>query len=274
VTLARVRARALNGVSATLVDVEVDISGGLPACHIVGLAEAAVRESRDRVRAAIINAGFEFPQRRITINLAPADLPKDGGRFDLAIAIGILLATEQLPESIANQCEFIGELSLDGTLRGVSGALPSASACAADNRQLVLPADSAEEASLDTSCTVFGVNSLPQVVAFLREEQTLEPTTVALGEYACVDQSPDLRDVQGQFQARRALELAAAGGHNLLMVGPPGSGKSMLAQRLAGLLPPLDRQTALEAAAVQSVARGGFDSRDWLKRPFRAPHHT
>lgn len=272
-TLAKVRARALNGVSATLVDVEVDISGGLPACHIVGLPETAVKESRDRVRSAIINAGFEFPQRRITINLAPADLPKDGGRFDLPIAVGILLATEQLPIALADTCEFAGELSLDGSLRSVSGALPCASACAGDGFSLVLPAACASEAALDHSCTVYAVNSLAEVVAFLREEVQLKPAEPnelpASNRYLL-----DLEDVQGQFQARRALEIAAAGGHNMLMVGPPGSGKSMLAQRLPGILPVLDRKTALEVAGVHSVAKGGFDSEQWLQRPFQAPHHT
>jgi len=273
VTLAKVRARALNGVSATLVDVEVDISGGLPACHIVGLPETAVKESRDRVRSAIINAGFEFPQRRITINLAPADLPKDGGRFDLPIAVGILLATEQLPERLAQKCEFAGELSLDGSLRAVSGALPCASACARDGFSIVLPAQSAPEAALDSTCTVYAVNNLAEVVAFLRDELVLEPVApIEIPETP--ETSLDLADVQGQFQARRALEIAAAGGHNLLMVGPPGSGKSMLAQRLPGIMPPLDQQTALEVAGVHSVAKGGFDSLHWRKRPFQAPHHT
>lgn len=272
-TLAKVRTRALSGVSATLVDVEVDISGGLPACHIVGLPETAVKESRDRVRSAIINAGFEFPQRRITINLAPADLPKDGGRFDLPIAVGILIATEQLPIALADTCEFAGELSLDGSLRAVSGALPCASACAGDGYSMVLPEACACEAALDHSCTVYAVNSLAEVVAFLRKEVQLQP--VELNELPASDQSLlDLEDVQGQFQARRALEIAAAGGHNMLMVGPPGSGKSMLAQRLPGILPALDRKTALEVAGVHSVAKGGFDSERWLQRPFQAPHHT
>lgn len=272
-TLAKVRTRALSGVSATLVDVEVDISGGLPACHIVGLPETAVKESRDRVRSAIINAGFEFPQRRITINLAPADLPKDGGRFDLPIAVGILLATEQLPIALADTCEFAGELSLDGSLRAVSGALPCASACAGDGYCMVLPASCASEAALDHSCTVYAVNSLAEVVAFLRGEVLLKPAEP--NELPASDQALlDLEDVQGQFQARRALEIAAAGGHNMLMVGPPGSGKSMLAQRLPGILPTLDRKTALEVAGVHSVAKGGFDSEQWLRRPFQAPHHT
>jgi len=273
VTLAKVRARALSGVTATLVDVEVDISGGLPACHIVGLPEAAVKESRDRVRSAIINAGFDFPQRRITINLAPADLPKDGGRFDLPIAVGILLATEQLPTGRASQCEFAGELSLDGSLRAISGALPTASACARDSFQMVLPAACAEEAALDENCTVLAVQSLAEVVAYLREESNIEPTQVERAAHP-TEALIDLCDVQGQFQARRALEIAAAGGHNLLMVGPPGSGKSMLAQRLPGILPPLDQQTALEVAAVHSVAKGYFDSKNWQQRPFQAPHHT
>ncbi|MGB0865995.1 MAG: YifB family Mg chelatase-like AAA ATPase [Granulosicoccaceae bacterium] len=272
-TIAKVRARALSGVSATLVEVEVDISGGLPACHIVGLPETAVKESRDRVRSAIINAGFDFPQRRITINLAPADLPKDGGRFDLPIAIGILLASEQLPNDRAAQCEFAGELSLDGSLRSVSGALPCASACAADGHSLVLPDACAAEAALDQSCIVYGLSSLSDVVSYLRAELEVSPAT-STEPSDSVLKLLDLCDVQGQFQARRALEIAAGGEHNLLMVGPPGSGKSMLAQRLPGILPPLDQQTALEVAAVHSVARGGFDSRRWRQRPFQAPHHT
>ncbi len=272
-TLARVRARALAGVTATLVEVEVDISGGLPACNIVGLPEAAVKESRDRVRSAIINAGFEYPQRRITINLAPADVPKDGGRFDLPIAVGILLATEQLPPERAESCEFAGELSLDGSLRVVSGALPTASACALAKRQLVLPLGCAAEAALDTRCVVLGAQSLAEVVLHLRGVQDLPVANPSLG-LDTANAGADLRDVQGQLQARRALEIAAAGGHNLLMVGPPGSGKSMLAQRLPSIMPPLDHQTALEVAAVHSVANGRFDSQLWRRRPFQAPHHT
>lgn len=272
-TLAKVRARALSGVTATLVDVEVDISGGLPACHIVGLPEAAVKESRDRVRSAINNAGFEFPQRHITINLAPADVPKDGGRFDLSIAVGILIATEQLPTRIADQCEFAGELSLDGTLRAISGALPTAIACGSSGHQLILPSGCAEEAALDTRCTVLGAGSLTEVVAYLRGERELQTVVASCSEEA-IEPLLDLRDVQGQFQARRALEIAAAGGHNMLMVGPPGSGKSMLAQRLPGILPPLEQEAALEVAAVHSVAKGSFDSRQWQRRPFQAPHHT
>lgn len=273
-SIAKVRARALSGVLATSVEVEVDISGGLPACHIVGLPEAAVKESRDRVRSAILNAGFDFPQRRITINLAPADLPKEGGRFDLPIAVGILLASEQLPPETAARCEFAGELSLDGSLRAVAGALPCASACAADGYALVLPAACAAEAALDEACTVYGLASLDEAVRFLRDE--LEPAlaTPAAQPDGGARESLDLADVQGQFQARRALEIAAAGEHNLLMVGPPGSGKSMLAQRLPGILPPLDRRGALEVAAVHSVAKGGFDSTRWRQRPFQAPHHT
>jgi len=209
-SLARVHTRAIVGVEAPPVAVEVDISGGLPSFNLVGLPETAVRESRDRVRAALLNAGFEFPQRRITVSLAPADLPKEGGRFDLPIALGVLAASSQLPAEGLDTCEFAGELALSGELRAVTGALP-----------------------LD----------------------------------------PDLADVSGQHHARRAVEIAAAGGHNLLFVGPPGSGKSMLASRLPGLLPRLDTETALESAAVHSVSVG-FDPTHWSRPPFRHPHHT
>ncbi|MEM6988230.1 MAG: YifB family Mg chelatase-like AAA ATPase, partial [Pseudomonadota bacterium] len=269
--LARVHARALVGVEARPVSVEVDIAGGLPAFNLVGLPETAVRESRDRVRSAIQNAGFEFPQRRITVSLAPADLPKEGSRFDLPIALGLLAASGQIPNQVLSNREFAGELSLGGELRDVPGALPATLAATDKNRTIVLPRACAAEAALVAGADIRISDSLIGVVKWLRgldELASAEPVATASPRF------PDMQDVLGQHLARRAIELAAAGGHNLLMVGPPGSGKSMLASRLPGLLPPLDTPTALASAAVQSVSRAGFDPASWAAPPFRCPHHT
>ncbi len=271
-TLATVHTRALAGVDATPVQVEVHLSGGLPQLNIVGLPETAVKESKDRVRAALINAGFDFPPRRITVNLAPADLPKEGGRYDLPIAIGILAASGQVPlEPLAGH-EFIGELSLAGELRPVRGALPSALAARDAGRRLVLPAENGAEAALACGDAALAGASLIAVCRHLCAEEPLgavqpQPSSSAID-------APDLLDVRGQFHAKRALEVAAAGGHNLLFVGPPGTGKSMLAARLPGILPPMSEREALQAAAVASVGRDGFDPASWGRRPFRAPHHT
>ncbi|WP_444903628.1 YifB family Mg chelatase-like AAA ATPase [Microbulbifer sp. CnH-101-E] len=259
--------RAQLGVNAPLVTVETHLANGLPAFHIVGLPEAAVRESRDRVRSALINSHFEFPQRRITVNLAPADLPKDGGRYDLAIAIGILAASGQVPSEPLESYEFIGELALTGGIRQVSGALPAAIASAAAQRLLIVPKENGSEAALAGS-EIANANSLLEVCAELhgreklpRAEQQLEPV---------ITHTADLADVRGQLKARRALEVAAAGGHNLLFYGPPGTGKTMLASRLPGILPPLTSRESIEVAAVYSSAGLPHQSH----RPFRAPHHS
>lgn len=269
--LALVHGRARAGVSAPAVAVEVHLAGGLPRLSIVGLPEAAVREAKDRVRAAIHCAQFEFPQRRITINLAPADLPKHGGRFDLPIALGILAASGQIPLHSLRDIEFIGELGLTGELRAVEAALPAALAAAADGRRLVVPAANAGEAALASGAEVFGARTLLEVCAMLDGRKALPAAAPAPAEPRPV---PDMRDVRGQLQARRALEIAAAGEHHLLLCGPPGCGKTLLASRLPGLLPPMQETEALEAAAVASAAGRGIDAARWRERPFRAPHHT
>jgi len=270
-SLALVHSRARAGVDAPPVRVEVHLSGGLPCTQIVGLPEAAVRESRDRVRAAILCAQFEFPARRITINLAPADLPKDGGRFDLPIALGILAASGQIDRQALAAHEFIGELALTGELRGVDGALPAAIAAARERRTLVVAPDNADEAALARQATVKVARTLLEVCAGLAGEKTLPDAQVSTCDPAPL---PDLADVRGHAQARRALEIAAAGGHHLLLVGSPGCSKTLLASRLPGILPEASEAEALETAAIASAGRHGVDPTRWRQRPYRAPHHT
>lgn len=272
-SLAILLARAGVGVAAPRVTVEVQLSGGLPGFSIVGLAEAEVKESRDRVRAAIINSGYEFPVRKVTVNLAPADLPKEGGRFDLAIALGILAAHGQLPNQHLDQFEFYGELALSGDLRAIRGLLPAVLKGVRAGRSVIVPSASATEAGLLQSDQVWHAPSLLAVCAHLRGAQALErcPSEPATCEPTL---GPDLSDVRGQHTARRALEIAAAGAHNILFVGPPGTGKSMLAQRFPGIMPPLTASEALENAAIASVSAHGVDIARWRERPFRAPHHT
>lgn len=270
-SLACIYSRSQDGVDAPLVTCEVHLSGGLPGTTIVGLPETAVKEARDRVRAAILNARFDYPQGRVTVNLAPADLPKHGGRFDLPIALGILAASGQIPQAALAAHEFIGELALSGELRGVRGVLPAVLSAARDDRRMVVPQHNAAEAALVRDAEVLSATSLLQVCAHLCGEQSLPvvPATTQTG--FDVPSSEDMRDVRGQQQARRALEVAAAGGHNLLFVGPPGTGKTMLASRLPGILPALEEEEALELAAVRSVAGVDMDFRLWKQRAFRAP---
>ena len=270
-SVAVLHSRALAGVHAPRVAVEVHIAGGLPGIHLVGLPDTEVREARDRVRAAMQNAQFEFPQRKVTVNLAPADLPKESGRYDLPIALGILAATGQIPSKALDDYEFAGELALTGELRAVRGALAMALSVQRDGRAFVLPSASAAEAAMVKGATVYGAGSLLAVCAHLTARAPLSAAVAALPPSPA--SGPDLADVRGQPHAKRALEVAAAGAHSLLLMGPPGTGKSMLAHRLPSLLPPLSDEEALEVAAVASIA-GKFSPRRWGERPFRAPHHT
>lgn len=271
-SLAVVYSRAAVGISAPLVSVETHLANGLPALSIVGLPETEVKESKDRVRAALLNTRFDFPSRRITINLAPADLPKEGGRFDLAIALGILAASQQIPTADLEQYEFLGELALSGQLRPVRGVLPAAIQAARSGRILVLPAENAPEAALVSEARILPIHHILELCAHLHGQQRLD-FFQAKARANGVKQ-PDLAEVKGQQHAKRALEIAAAGGHSLLMIGPPGTGKTMLASRLPGILPPMNEAEALETAALYSISSHGFDLKHWKQRPFRQPHHT
>jgi magnesium chelatase family protein len=282
-SLAIVHSRALDGLNAPEVTVEVHLANGLPCFTLVGLADTEVKEARERVRAALSNSGLEFPfNKRITVNLAPADLPKESGRFDLPIALGILAAMGHIDARHLADLEFAGELSLGGELRPVRGALPMALALRRRvqggllKRGLVLPQASASEAALVSGVPLFEARHLMDVVqSLVADEAARVPLKSAQADAMTLAPAtgPDLRDVKGQSAAKRALEVAAAGNHSLLMVGPPGTGKSMLAQRFAGLLPPLTQDEALESAAVLSLA-GRFETSGWRQRVFRSPHHT
>lgn len=270
-SLAHIFTRAQLGIEAPLITVETHLSNGLPGFTIVGLPETAVKESRDRVRSALINSHFDFPQRKITVNLAPADLPKEGGRYDLAIALGILAASEQIPNDRLHNYEFVGELALSGDLRSVKGCIPAALASANEQRALVLPKDNAEEAAFCKQAEIFSAKNLLSVCAHLHQREQLGKP--ALPELQTVNYARDMAEVKGQAYAKRALEIAATGGHNILLYGPPGTGKSMLASRLPGILPPLEETESIELAAVRSITREHI-SENWQLRPFRSPHHT
>ena len=272
-SLAIVYSRAGVGVSAPLVTIEVHVSNGLPGLSIVGLPEASVKESKDRVRGAIINSNFEFPAKRIIINLAPADLPKEGGRFDLPIAIGILIASGQLESQNIESFEMLGELALSGALRDVNGVLPVAVQTRKTGRKLLLPQGNAAEASLVCNKELVAAESLLTVCQYLSGQKPLA-FYQGTKTNSKTTKHPDMRDVKGQYQARRAMEIAAAGGHSILMMGSPGTGKTMLASRLPGILPEMSEAEAAEAAAVQSISTHGFEPQNWQQRAFRAPHHT
>lgn len=269
--LAQIKSRALSGIKAIEVDVQVHLSKGLPCMSIVGLPEKAVKESRDRVRSALITSGFDFPARKIIINLAPADIPKEGGRFDLAIAIGVLAAASQVPMDSLSSIEFLGELALDGHIRPIPGVLPAAIAAKQEGRIMIVPKENEQEVGVLKEAPVLVAKHLLDVVAYLSKQQTLnKPKKPAASPLST---QKDFSEVKGQAHAKRALELAAAGGHNLLMSGPPGTGKSMLASRLPSILPSLTEEAALEVATIQSVANIQSQSA-FYQAPYRAPHHT
>ena len=275
-SLAVLYSRALSGIQAPLVTVETHIANGLPSFTIVGLPETEVKESKDRVRAALQNAQFKIPAQRITINLAPADLPKESGRFDLPIALGILAATGQIPKDKLDQYEWAGELALTGELRPIHGALAMTYNALQSGRSFVLPQQNAAEAALVKKATIYAAKSLLQICAHLSGREPLQIYQNTLENDIETGNStyPDLDEVKGQTHAKRALEIAAAGGHSLLMIGPPGTGKSMLAARFPGILPPMTEAEALESAAIQSLSHGSFNIDNWKRRPFRSPHHT
>ncbi len=272
-SLTQLTTRAQLGIDAPEVRVEVHISNGLPAFTVVGLPETAVREARDRVRSAILNSGFEFPARRITVNLAPADLPKEGGRYDLAIALGILSASRQVNIAKLSGCTCFGELALSGECRGIAGLLPSLIASRQAGQGVIMPRHNWPEASLVRELPVWLADSLAQVCASLNGGPPL-PVSDRRPRAKTTTRRPDLDEVYGQHKARRALEIAAAGGHHILMMGPPGTGKSMLANRLGSILPPMSEDEAMGSASIRSICQQSVDPDNWLKRPFQSPHHT
>jgi magnesium chelatase family protein len=269
--LSVIYSRALDGMCAPLVQVETHLSNGLPSFHIVGMPETAVRESKERVRSALINSHFHFPDRRITVNLAPADLPKEGGRFDLPIALGILAASMQVELSTLGEHEFVGELALNGTLRSVPGVINAAQQATAAQRSLVVPQCCGDLAAHVPNASIIPAPDILTLCAHLNGREKLSPAAPA--QAVPEHNYPDLSDVVGQATARRALEIAACGGHNLLLFGPPGTGKTLLASRLPGILPPLDADEALSALSLRSIC-GSTDNKHYFRRPFRSPHHS
>ena len=268
-----VQCRASVGIVAPPISIEVNLSSGLPNLNIVGLAQKAVCESKDRVRSAILNSGFTFPVKRITVNLAPADLPKEGGRFDLPIALGILAASKQIPCEVLADYEFAGELGLSGELRAITAVLPFAAQTIKQNKKLIIPRANGYEASFIRELSIYTADHLQQVVAHITQQKNLllyqrqeniQPQT----------QYMDLQYVVGQTQAKRALEIAAAGGHSVLFSGPPGTGKTLLSSCMPSILPPMTETQAQETAAIYSVSHLGFQVEQWRQRPFRAPHHS
>lgn len=269
-SFAKIYTRGVLGLHSPLIEVEVHLSQGLPSLTIVGLPEAAVRESKDRVRSAIINSGFQFPTKRLTINLAPADIPKDGSRLDLPIALGILIASGQLQVNDTQSFECVGELALDGQLRSITGALSIAIACQQAQRAIILPENNADEASQLEGLEIYAASTLAQVCEHLAGIQPL-PVRQYQQHHSQQQYALDLADVKGQLRPRRALEIAAAGGHSLLFKGPPGTGKTLLTSRLPSILPPLNNQESLQVASIYSIANQSYQ---FGLRPFRSPHHT
>jgi len=274
---ATVQSCTLSGISALPVTVEVHIGGGLPGMSIVGLPQSAVRESKDRVKAAIVHADLKYPMVKIVVNLAPADLPKQGGRFDLPIALGVLVATGQLAENALDNLVVVGELGLTGQIRAVSGALPTALAFSSVDCGLLMPSANESEAARSTRTQLYLADNLSVLVNQIRKKQLKARPRSGQTFNACAARmmsSIDMSDVHGQSHARRALEIAAAGAHNLLMVGPPGTGKSMLASRMPTIQPEMTTKESMETASIQSISHAGFNDADWARRPFRAPHHS